>query len=375
MADPLLNMVASTFAQTAAGTGNQLVLCQLAGGMDALSFLAPFTNQVYIDRRPQLALGANDVTPLPDDPEYGICNLFPFFSELYAQGQLSIVQQVAFPNSNGSHFESQEVYEFGVRNLGSGVGTSASWYERLRRTYFDEPFGVLDTRAIGDPRRYGYPDQTFRRASEDAFGRLSRLIQGRNPVHQGILDTYTKIDTISADIQSRTENFTSTGPSTGEFFRAAMLASANLGTQVLKLRYGGYDTHGNQDTANLTLFPVLDSDFRQFVDDMKAQGMWDRTCVIFYTEFGRRNEENGSPGTDHGYGGHMMLAGPRVRGGLHGQSVTTADLNQRNLPYYVDFRDVFSCAIRDWLGFNPDPIFKIDGEAYDETIGAGSLFT
>jgi uncharacterized protein (DUF1501 family) len=374
VADPLLNMIASTYAQTAGGTGNILVLCQLNGGFDALSFLAPFTNPVYAQRRPQLALGAADVMALSDRPEYGINNQFPFFQQLYNQRRLAIVQQVAYPDGNGSHFESQEIYEFGVRNLASGVGTAATWYERLRRTYFDQPFGVMDTRTIGDPTRYGYPDQTYRRGAQDAFGRLAALKTNRTPAQQAVLDTYKKIDALGEEIRTKTAGFQSSGQARGDFYRAAQLASARLNTQIFKVEYGGFDTHGSQDTANQRLFPRLDSEFSQFVTDMTNLGLWDRTAVLFYTEFGRRNEENGSPGTDHGHGGHMLLVGPRANGGLHGQAVTTSDLNEDNLPYYVDFRAVFGHVIQNWLGFDPKPIFEIDGETYDTNVGS-SLFT
>jgi hypothetical protein len=68
----------------------------------------------------------------------------------------------------------------------------------------------------------------------------------------------------------------------------------------------------------------------------------------------------------------MMFCGPRVRGGLLGQAPTDSDLGQGNLPYYVDFRGVYANVIRHWLGFDPNPIFQLDGETYDENIG-GSL--
>lgn len=374
LADPILQLVASTYAQTSGGSGNLLVLCQLNGGLDALSFLAPFQNPVYRSNRPQLALSESEVTPLADHPEYGINNQFGFFAELYAQQQLAIVQQVAYPESNGSHFESQDIYEYGVRNLGSGPGSSITWYERLRRSYFDQPFGVLDTRTVGDPRNYGYPDNTYRKAAQEAFGRLARIQRNRSGMQQAIADTYDRIDSRGAEIRARTQDFTSTGEARGEFFRAAQLASADLGTQILRLSYGGFDTHASQIDANQQLFPRLNGDFQQFVNDLKMLGLWERTCICFYTEFGRRNAENGSPGTDHGHGGHIILAGPRVNGGLHGQPVSSADLNEDSLPYYVDFRAVFSACIRDWLGFDPRPIFQLDGETFDEQIGS-DLFT
>ncbi len=372
-ADPLLHLVASTYAQSAGGTGNLLVLCQLAGGLDVLSFLAPYQNSVYRSRRPNLALTEDEVLTLSDHPDMGINTLFPFFHSLYEQGELAVVQQVAYPDGNGSHFESQEIYEYGVRSLSGGAGRTVKWYERLRKQYFDEPYGVLDVKTIGDPRRYGYPDRTHWQAAQEAFGRLARLKRGETAAQRAVLDRYDKIDRTGARIRERTEAFESTGEANGAFFRAAALASAGLGTQIIKLLYGGYDTHAAQRSANERLFSTLDSHFEQFVNDMKALGMWERTCVVFYSEFGRRNAENGSPGTDHGYGGHMILAGPGVNGGLHGQTVSSADLREDNLPYYVDFRAVFSHTIQDWLGFNPKPIFNLDGETFDANVGS-SLF-
>lgn len=373
-ADPVLRMVAQTYAQSAGGTGNILVLCQLNGGFDALSFLAPFTNPTYQSNRPQLALTAAQVTPLWDRPEFGLNNQFAYFNELYNAHQCAIVQQVAYPRGNGSHFESQEIYEYGVRNLASPVGTSATWYERLRKTYFNAPFGVMSVDSIGDPQRYGYPDSTYRGGAQAAFGRLATMKQNRNPAQQAVLNQYARIDQLGEELRTKTAGFTSSGAARGEFYRAAQLASARLGTQIFKVEYGGFDTHGSQIEANNRLFPRLDSEFRQFAQDMQALGLWDRTAVLFYSEFGRRNRENGSPGTDHGHGGHMMLCGPRVRGGLLGQAPTSSDLSQGNLPYYVDFRGVYANVIRSWLGFDPNPIFQLDGETYDENVG-GAMFT
>lgn len=368
--DVLLSSAAQTFAQSAGGTGNLLVLCELAGGLDSLSVLAPFKNSTYLSKRPDIALRDADVNPLSDNPNMGITKHFQFLSDLYQQGQLAIVQQTAYPNGNGSHFESQEIYRFGVRNLANGGATGASWYERLRKLYFNEPFGVLDSQQIGNPSSYGYPDNTYRQGAQSAFNRLAKLKTGKTATQQGILDAYARITDRGEDLRSRTEAFQSSGQSRGEFFRAAQYASADLGTQIVKIRYDGFDTHGSQNEANAGLFPRIDTDFQQFVTDLQNIGLWERTCVIFYSEFGRRNEQNGSPGTDHGYGGHMFIAGPRVRGGLHGQTVTTNDLAQDSLPYYVDFRAVFGSAIRDWLGFDPRPIFKVEGEDYDETVGS-----
>ena len=60
-----------------------------------------------------------------------------------------------------------------------------------------------------------------------------------------------------------------------------------------------------------------------------------------FSEFGRRPEENGDAGTDHGAAGPMLLIGDRVRGGLHGTQPSLNDLdNNDDLRTHVDFRAV-----------------------------------
>lgn len=367
-ADPFMQLLGQTYAQSAGGTGNLLVLCELNGGLDALSFLAPYTNSVYQSNRPQLALGADEVHALADAPGFGINRQFGFFNDLYQDGELAVVQQVGYPNANGSHFESQEIYRFGVRDL--TAINDVPWYQRLREMYFDQVFGVLETRKIGNPQRYGYPDRQYRRGAAEAFEKMSAQRTGGPSGVQEVRAAYQRINALGEQIRERTANFESTGDSRGQFYRAAQLASAGLGTQIITLSYGGFDTHGSQAAANERLFPKVNDEFAQFVADAKALGIWDRTTVIFHSEFGRRNAENGSPGTDHGHAGHMILAGPRVNPGLHGQTTTSSDLSQKNLPFYVDFRAVFGSAIRDWLGFDPTPIFNIAGETFDPNVGS-----
>ena len=54
-----------------------------------------------------------------------------------------------------------------------------------------------------------------------------------------------------------------------------------------------------------------------------------------FSEFGRRPEENGSLGTDHGTAGPVFLAGPSVKAGLVGKTPVLGDLRGRR-PQVVD---------------------------------------
>ena len=67
------------------------------------------------------------------------------------------------------------------------------------------------------------------------------------------------------------------------------------------------------------------------------------------SEFGRRVQENGDQGLDHGHGNVMFVAG----GGVNGKKVygtmptlTTANLVQGDVPITTDYRQVLSEIIR-----------------------------
>ena len=77
---------------------------------------------------------------------------------------------------------------------------------------------------------------------------------------------------------------------------------------------GGWDTHTDQLTRLQKLTGQLDEALGTFVAQMKLQGVWESVSLMSASEFGRTITNNGF-GTDHGWGGHALLAGGAVRGG------------------------------------------------------------
>jgi uncharacterized protein (DUF1501 family) len=73
---------------------------------------------------------------------------------------------------------------------------------------------------------------------------------------------------------------------------------------------------------------------------------------MVFTEFGRRVEENGSLGTDHGTATPMFLVGRSLKGGFYGQPPSLTDLDDGNLRMTTDFRRVYATMIREWLGYD-----------------------
>ena len=75
--------------------------------------------------------------------------------------------------------------------------------------------------------------------------------------------------------------------------------------------------------------------------------------VHVWSEFGRRAEENGSRGTDHGAGGAGFVIGSRARGEMIGEfpGLGSGGLDERgNLRPTSDFRGLYCALLEQWLG-------------------------
>ena len=153
----------------------------------------------------------------------------------------------------------------------------------------------------------------------------------------------------------------------------SILIQAGLDKRLYYTGYGGFDTHSEQGTGSgrhPDLLGHLDDGLGSFADDMKAMGIWDDVVVVVMTEFGRRNYENGSVGTDHGHAYMEMVVGGGVKGGLYGPELTEADLEEKYPSYAVDFRSVYKEVLSRHLDADPGLVFP---EALEKDVTLGIL--
>ena len=80
-----------------------------------------------------------------------------------------------------------------------------------------------------------------------------------------------------------------------------------------------FDTHSSQTTTFDTGVKLVADSLAAFQADLEARGVDNRVLVHVWSEFGRRAQENGSDGTDHGAAGTSLLIGSRVNGGMIGE--------------------------------------------------------
>jgi uncharacterized protein (DUF1501 family) len=138
---------------------------------------------------------------------------------------------------------------------------------------------------------------------------------------------------------------------------AAFLLAANLGTRVITIVWGTFDTHGDQLPSQDPQLKDLSRSLSAFLADLKARGIDNRVSTLLFSEFGRRVQENASAGTDHGAGGLMMLAGTPVKGGFAAPFPGLSTLDQNgDVLVPTDFRSVYSETISGWLGGDPSAV-------------------
>jgi uncharacterized protein (DUF1501 family) len=92
--------------------------------------------------------------------------------------------------------------------------------------------------------------------------------------------------------------------------------------QIFFVQLGGWDTHtsqipGGTTAGHYSLINQMSRSIRAFKDAMQAIGMWNNTLLFSASDFTRTftpNKNDATGGSDHGWGGHMFVAGGAVKG-------------------------------------------------------------
>ena len=135
----------------------------------------------------------------------------------------------------------------------------------------------------------------------------------------------------------------------GRFDLVARSIKAGSPARVYYLIQSGYDSHAVQLPTHSRLLGELSGALRAFLDDLASAKLAERVIVMAFSEFGRRPEENGSLGTDHGTAAPVFVAGTSVEGGLKGRTPLLGDLVDGDLRWSTDFRSIYATLLDHWL--------------------------
>lgn len=381
----------------------RLVVINMLGGNDALNTVIPVTGAAaseYLGGRPTIGIAQGQGLSLAAGPgsvtEY---ELHPVMDKLQARwnaGQLAIINKVGYPQANLSHFVSEDIWSWGARSgLSSLTGVAPGWVARFANAYTNTSMGVA---SIGVGRRLDFAganvnpflvasltafnfdvDWNYQRnhelrktkvesilALQPTVGAQGNIAASSLGAHTAAAQLVQAIADYDADALTRTIQYPlrpgSATQLTGMGSRLrdiARLIHGGFETRVFYTGYGGFDTHSGQATRHAELLDELDEAIGVFHQDLSTMqnNPWADTCIVVITEFGRRNFENGSDGTDHGHGIVCLVVGGTVNGGLYGSAISQADVAGDFLPYTTDFRDIYRNLVQDHLGEDPTSLF------------------
>jgi uncharacterized protein (DUF1501 family) len=347
---------ASAFAQRSpAGYANLLVLVELKGGNDGLNTVVPYADAQYYALRPRIAIPRDQVLQL--DAQAGLHPALEPLMAMWKNRELAVVQSVGYPNANLSHFRSIEIWDTASKSneyLGEGWLARAFAAAPAPRSFAAD--GVIVGGAEMGPFAGG-ATRAIALTDTQQFLRQARLAapagQAGNAALQHILRVEHDIVQAAAGLNGN-HAFAVEFPRTafGNAVRtAAQVVASKAGVAAIKVSLNGFDTHSNQPGTQARLLKDLADGLTALRSALMEIGRWDSTLIMTYAEFGRRPRENLSNGTDHGTANAHFLLGGRVKGGLYGPPPALSRLDGNgNLPFAVDFRDVYATVLDRWWG-------------------------
>ncbi len=379
--------------------GTSVVMIFLNGGIDGLNTIVPLPEYgIYADNRPGLARvqgpsSGNQVglTPLANAGSFAWANVgisgagnngdTKGFDTLWGNGDgspgsdLAIFPSTNYTPANRSHFDSRDYWFSGALEK-STTGWLGRWLDQ---------YGSLDNplQAISMGSRLSKQIRTLK-APVSAVRNLNGVEFKVNGVYSGHTRTTEQMAPVSAvkagssnealkrarDVYGRTVQVSrslqalqgapvAAGYPPGRLSRdlqlAAVLLGANLGTRIITVDWGSFDTHGNQANSLDPQLSTLSRALAAFKDDLVGRGLGDKVLTVVFSEFGRRVKQNAT-GTDHGNGGLMMAMGSRVNGGMSGDWPGLSTLSRGDLRPTTDFRSVYGAIMTEWLGGDPNAV-------------------
>jgi uncharacterized protein (DUF1501 family) len=381
-----LDALQAGVAQAAAPADAAIVSVFLDGGIDSLSLLAPVGDPLYRKYRPRLALREEGLKRFGGDDRLAWHPAVNGLATLYDEGKLAVMPAVGYEDPDQSHFTSRHFWEVGALNPNERTGWLGRWLDRVGSSENPLQGLSLDGRlapslatsrvpvaAVSGPEEYSFWARNVWGPIEE---RMLETIGVLGAAHAGSADAALAhagdAASQSARLRTQLSPFTQEGgsivapvayPDGDEDFPRQLKDLAGLLAAGLPIRAvalsgaGEYDTHDNQPEDFESGVKLTADSLLAFQRDLEVRGLADRVVVHVWSEFGRRAEENGSLGTDHGAAGVGFLLGSRVKGGVVGEFPGLAKLDpQGNLRPTCDYRAVQSALLEQWLGADAEAI-------------------
>ncbi len=369
----LLHAAHATPLDPAAGV---LVVVTLYGGNDGLNTVVPAGDPAYQQARPDLAYKPEEVLDLGDGLGFnpGLKGL----KGLWDSKSLAVIRGTGYPKPDRSHFRSMAIWQTAAPDTPSTTGWLGRWLDgagadpmkalsldpvlppllagekvaaaALGRNGLAVPSGKAGD-ALKAMARPSSEDGPWQAAGAASVAELIKASETFNPAVHSADDTHDP-----SEPDDKTGPASTAGGQSGlarQLDLVASLVELGVPTRVYSVSLGGFDTHSDERGTQQRLLGELDAALSGFAARLAKTDRGAQVVTMVYSEFGRRVHANASQGTDHGTAGPMFVLGRGVQDGFYGAQPSLTDLDDGDLKFDVDFRDVYATMLDKVLGADP----------------------
>ena len=370
-------------AVSAAGSAatRTLVVVNLQGGNDGLNTLVPYGDAAYYRVRPTINIPGGEVLRI--DSHLGLNPNLSGLKSLYDQQRVAILQGVHYPNPNLSHFRSTEIWQTAAPETIVDTGWAGRYLDRsgAPRSNLFKGLAIgpilpkmLVANEADVPTVEAFRTGGFRGSRAEQL-HADQILNGRAsgyPFQSPYLQLVQEIENDANASSTQLPHLVAGYKPAVEYPKTPFGAGLNLasavvgsgvGTKVIYISLGSFDTHAGQRATQDRLLEQFADGLKAFYTDLAAHKLDEQVLTMTFSEFGRRVEENANRGTDHGTAAPIFLVGGGVRGGIYGDHPSLTDLDFGNLKWHTDFRSVYATVLERWLGVASAPIL---GASFDK---------
>ena len=374
-------------------TGDVLVVVSFRGGMDGLSAVVPRADADFVAARPNIRVPDSALLPLGtvgngNDNRFGLHPAMAPLMPMWQAGTFGIVHAVGQVNPTRSHFEAMEEME----KAAPGSSLRTGWIDRMlgdRGTGTAFQGCAIGTGGVTMQFQGPAPELGLYRIDDfDLSGAgddLTPWDTALRALNVGAPMTVAGpvASTLGALATTRALAAAGYTPANGAVYDSnsdlamslrdvARLIKAGVGLQVAAVDYGDWDMHEGLATGTLDpsqgwmhdKLTELSGALSAFFTDL-GPTLTGTVSLVTLSEFGRRVEENGSHGLDHGHGNAVFLLGGGIVGGkVHGTwpTVAPAQLDDGDLAATTDYRNLVGELLVKRCGSSATSVFP--GLAY-----------
>lgn len=350
--------------------GDVLVCIFLRGGADALNVIVPHGEDAYYTARPRLAIARPDdaradaaARTLDLDGFFGLHPALAPVLPIFAAGGMKAVHAAGSPALTRSHFDAMNIMERGTpQSAASGwIGRhlaslenpnntpvrAVGWGDALQFSLRGS-VNAVSIKSIVDYHLGGRKDASdaMLKALNTLYAAGDEAIRLAGAQTQAVLDLVSRIN-IADYRASNGATYDDQNEFDMALMQTAALIKAEVGLEVSAIDLGGWDTHQDEAPDLAANLATLAKGLAAFHADMgeRMRGI----TVVIMSEFGRRVTENASAGTDHGYGGALLLMGAHLTGAkvvAQWPGLAPEQLVNGDVAITTDYRDVLAEVIQ-----------------------------